>query len=81
MHQPQQRMNNRRSVTHAHEFDRMDMRGETPAYEAGGGQGRGEGVPAHPRPRHGPGVRESFPDRAPAPRSEPVTIPALSAVA
>ena len=27
------------------------------------------------------GVRESFPDRAPAPGSEPVTIPASSPVA
>ena len=60
MHQPPRRMNNARSATHTHEFDRMDMRGETPAYEAGGGWGRGEGVPAPTTPVE---VRENFPAR------------------
>ena len=39
-------MNNTRSAAHAHEFDRMDMRGESRSYEAGGGWGLGEVVPA-----------------------------------
>ena len=60
MHQPQQRMNNTRSAVHIHEFDRMDMRGESRSYEAGGEPGRGEVSPPTPCPGM---VRESFPAR------------------
>ena len=60
MRQPPRRMNNARSAAHAYAFDRMDMRGESRSYEAGGGWGRGEGVPAPATPVE---VRESFPAR------------------
>ena len=43
MHHAQARLNNPRSTAHAYTFDRKAMRGETPAYEAGGTLKAGEG--------------------------------------
>ena len=78
MHQPQWRMNNTRSAAHSHEFDRVGMRGETPAYAAGGGWGRGEGVPARGCRTHSVSPRVA---RLVNPGARPVTIPASSPVA